>query len=121
MMAGIVETFPLQETIATPLKLTPKAKQVVVITDETISAQGTQEQLDNFMDRFPQLTFTKIVTTKLTTEQLRDQIASYGEDTILFFNMCSFDGSGKHYDIASGIKFVSEAAKVPLYKGDEAG
>jgi len=35
--------------------------------------------------------------------------------------MCSFDGSGKHYDIASGINFVSEAAKVPLYKGDEAG
>ena len=121
MMAGVVETFPLQETIAIALKLTPKAKQVVVITDETISAQGTQEQLDDIMESFPQLTFTKLVTTKLTTEQLREQIASYGEDTILFFNMCSFDGSGKHYDIASGINFVSEAAKVSLYKGDEAG
>ncbi len=121
LMAGVVETFPLQETVALAFKLNSKAKQVVVITDETLSSKGTEEQIANFKAVFPQLTFVNLVTTKYKTEELRQQLGTYGDETILLFNMLSIDGSGQHYTIANGVNFVCQAAKIPVFKGDEAG
>jgi len=121
LMAGLVETFYIKETVQLALKLNPKAQRLVVVTDGTISSKGTDEQIDAVKKDFPQLDFQRLNGSRYTTERLKTILGSYGEETILYFNMLSVDGSGIRYNIANGIKFVSQAAKIPLYKGDEAG
>jgi signal transduction histidine kinase/BarA-like signal transduction histidine kinase len=86
-----------------------------------MSSKGTDEQIDAVKKNFPQLDFQRLNGSRYTTERLKKILGSYGEETILYFNMLSVDGSGIRYNIANGIKFVSQAAKIPLYKGDEAG
>lgn len=121
LMAGLVETFYIKETVQLALKLNPKAQRLVVVTDGTLSSKGTDEQIDAVKKDFPQLDFQRLNGSRYTTERLKTILGSYGEETILYFNMLSVDGSGIRYNIANGIKFVSQAAKIPLYKGDEAG
>ena len=121
LMAGVVEAYPVEETLQIAARLLPQAKQVVIIMDGTPSSLGTYEQILAVKDAFPQLAFHKLITTSYTTEQLRQKLATYGKETILIFNIMSIDGSGKRYDIANGVKFVTESAKIPVFKSDEAG
>ena len=121
LMAGVAETFPVQETLRIAWKLNPKAQRVVMVTDGTLSSLGTEEQLEAVKNDFQPLDFQPLKTTQYTTGRLQKILGSYGEETILFFNMISLDGSGVHYNIATGVNFVTTAAKIPVFKSDEAG
>jgi signal transduction histidine kinase len=121
LMAGLVETFPMQETIALATKLRPQATQLVIITDNSVSADGSNQQVYDVAKDFPKLHFSSLITNNYTTDALREKLGTYGDDTILLFTVFAQDGSDKHYTVASGVKFVSSAAKIPVFKGDEAG
>ena len=121
LMAGLVETFPMKETIALASKLCPKATQLVIVSDDSVSAVGSNQQIYDVANDFPKLHFSTLITNKYTTDALREKLGTYGDDTILLFTVFAQDGSDKHYTVASGVKFVSSAAKIPVFKGDEAG
>ena len=120
-ITGLVELFPIRQNIELAKKLQPDAKRIVVVMDDTVSSWGTVEQVQAFKDDFPELSFETLDVSKYSTEDLQHQIGTYGADTILFFGMCSVDGSGHHYNMAQGIRLVSQAANIPLYKADEIG
>ena len=120
-LAGMVEIYPVKETIELALKLRPQAKKLVVVGDNTVSSKGTSDQVLAQAHNFPQLAFSVLDSTNYQTEALARQLRSYDDDTILWFGVFSIDGSGKHYDIADGAAFVSSAARVPVFKADEAG
>jgi signal transduction histidine kinase/ABC-type uncharacterized transport system substrate-binding protein/AmiR/NasT family two-component response regulator len=120
-IAGVVETFPMRETIAVAKQLMPDAKKVVVITDNTLSAQGSTEQCRAAMKYFPSMGWGTMDCSKLTTDQIARQMASYGKDTILIFTVFSIDGSGRHYSLPDGVRFITAAAKIPVFRADESG
>jgi signal transduction histidine kinase len=121
LMAGLVETFPMKETIALAVKLRPKATQLVIISDNSVSADGSNQQIYDVAKDFSKLHFSTLITNNYTTEALKEKLGTYGDDTILMFTVFAQDGSDKHYTVASGVKFISLAAKIPVFKGDEAG
>jgi len=120
-ITGIVETFPLPETIAIALRLNQNAKRVVAITDDTISGQGSTKQFHDCKERFPELSFSTIDCSSLSRSAIGEAVAACGEDTILLFLIMTNDADGNHYSLMEAVQYVTSFATVPIYKADELG
>ena len=66
-LAGLVEVYPVKETLELALKLRPQAKHVVVVGDNTVSSLGTNGQVLAQANNFPQLTISTLCTTDYST------------------------------------------------------
>ena len=120
-VAGLVETFPMEGTIALAKSLLPHARRVVAVTDDTLAARGSVQQCRDAVKHFPGLGWGVLDCSKLTEKQIVRQAASYGDDTILIFTVFSIDGSGRRYTLPDGVRLITGAAKVPVFRADESG
>jgi ABC-type uncharacterized transport system substrate-binding protein len=59
--------------------------------------------------------------SQLTRSEIASRLASCDENTILLYMIMSRDGEGNEYDVRQAVSFVSGAAKIPVFKADEAG
>ena len=121
LTTGIVEVFPLRETIQIAAVLNPKAVRVIGITDHTISGIGSQKQFYECQSDFPNLDFSVIDCSKLTLSEIKTKLASYGSDTILIFLNMNTDADGNSYTMTEAAETVASIAKTPVYKADELG
>jgi signal transduction histidine kinase/CheY-like chemotaxis protein/ABC-type uncharacterized transport system substrate-binding protein len=121
LFTGTAEVFPLKETLSMAVSLRPKADRVLTITDGTASSDGYIKQLEDIMRDFPSLTFENMDCSQLTRSEIASRLASCGENSILLYMIMSRDGEGNEYDVRQAVSFVSGAAKIPVFKADEAG
>jgi len=121
LIAGVVESFPVRETIEVARKIYPQARQVVVITDNSISGRGSAEQVLQEQSDFPYLDFQVFDCSTMDSEEIQRAIAAYSEDTILIYTVFNVDKTGKRYTLPQGVKLVTDAARIPIFKADEAG
>lgn len=120
-VTGVVELFPMRETIETAREVMPKARRVVTITDRSVSAAGSLQQVMDEKSNFPDLEFETFDCSKMTADEMRAQIAQYGDDTILLYTVFNIDSEGNRYTVSQGVKLLTDAARVPIFKADEAG
>ncbi len=120
-ISGVVELFPMKETIAVARKIMTKAKRVVVITDNSISGSGSAKQAMNEQKDFPDLKFEMMDCSKLTPDGIQKAAASYKDDTILLYTVFNVDAEGNRYSLPQGVKLITDAAGIPVFKADEAG
>lgn len=121
LITGIVESFPLKQTIDIATELQPEATNIVAISDDTISGNGSTAQFMDCKSNFKALNFSTINCSTMTSNELKKKVASYGDDTILLFLMLTSDADGNNYTTTEGIKFITSNANVPVYKADELG
>jgi signal transduction histidine kinase/CheY-like chemotaxis protein len=121
LICGLVEKMPVRKTVQLATDLYPKARHIVIVSDRSISGQGTDQQFLDLQPDFPKIKFEILNTTLYKTEDLRKKLGTYGEDTILIFGVFAKDGSGHIYPINEGSSFLSSSAKIPVFKADEAG
>ncbi len=121
LITGIVELFPLEETVFIASCLTPEAVQVIGITDDTVSGHGSTKQFFACEDSFPDLSFSTINCSELTYDEIGRAVAQYGSDTILIYLMMTDDVEGNTYSHTEATEYVAACANVPVYKADELG
>lgn len=121
LITGIVETFPLEETIALALNINPDAAQIVGITDDTVSGQGSTTQFFDCQKSFPDLTFSTLDCSQLTCAEIGDALAGYTNDTILIYLMMTVDANGNTYSHTEATEYTTSCANIPVYKADELG
>jgi signal transduction histidine kinase/BarA-like signal transduction histidine kinase len=121
LISGVVEAFPMKGTIELARSIQKEAARVVVITDNSVSGSGSAQQAMAEQADFPDLTFELFDTSSMTADEIQSNIASYGNDTILLYTVFNVDGSGMRYTLAQGVKLITDAAKIPVFKADEAG
>lgn len=120
-VTGIVETFPLEETIQMAMNVQPQAKYVVAISDDSISGLGSTKQFLDARAVFPHLAFSLINTSEMTSEEIRKQVAAYKDDTILIFLMLSKTKNRNGFSNNEAVEFITKNANIPVYKADELG
>jgi len=121
LINGVVEAFPMKETIALARTIQKDAARVVVITDNSVSGSGSAQQAMAEQADFPDLKFELFDTSQMTADEIQDRIASYGNETILLYTVFNVDGSGTRYTLAQGVRLITDAARIPVFKADEAG
>lgn len=121
LITGIVELFPLEETISVACRLTPDATQVIGISDDTVSGQGSTKQFLACESSFPNLSFSTINCSELTYDEIGKTVARFGCDTILIYLMMTDDADGNTYSHTEATEYVAACANTPVYKADELG
>ena len=121
LITGVIEAFPLRETIELARGLTPAAQQVIGITDSSVSGRGSSEQFLVQQTFFPGLELHLMDCSALTKEQILRQIRSFDETTIPIFLLLSNDGEGHRYTFNEGVNMVVQNSSVPVYRSDRAG
>lgn len=112
---GIMERLPVKENLEKALEIYPNADRVIAIVDDSLT--GTAESKNYFAmeDQFPNLTFEKINTSRLTQEELRKEITAIPQNTILIYYCMNEDGQGRQYTNKEAVNFISRYAKVPIF------
>lgn len=121
LITGIVEVFPLENTISLAKAFNPEATQVVGITDSSIPGLGSTQQFLECQSDFPELSFTTIDYSTMTSSEIGRAVSSYGSDTILVYLMMTTDANGNLYSNTEAVEFLTKYANVPVYKADELG
>lgn len=121
LITGIVETFPLKETIALASEINPKATRVVGISDSTESGLGSTAQLMHCQESFPKLTFSTIDCSAMTHEDIGRTLAKFDDNVILIYLMMTTDADGNKYSNTEAVEYITASAGIPVYKADELG
>ncbi|MDO5402741.1 MAG: ABC transporter substrate binding protein [Eubacteriales bacterium] len=121
LITGVVEIFPYEETISLATKMYPDASKIVAVCDESESGLGCLHSYYMQEDKFPQLRFMDINTSKMKEQEIRNAVASYDESTILVFLSLVEDGEENLYSLLEAAEFISETAKIPMFKADYLG
>ncbi|MCR5717050.1 MAG: hypothetical protein K6G23_09415, partial [Lachnospiraceae bacterium] len=118
---GILEKFPLKETIDVALSLQPYASKVIAISDDSQTGQGSYGQFEAIRDEYPDLTFGRVNPSEMTVDELENTLAEFNDDTVLLYLMMEEDIEGNHYSVAQGASIVTAKSVVPVYRANESG
>ena len=121
MITGVVEQLSVKKNIEFGLKLNPKAKKVVAILDDTITGEAERKNFYSYAEQFPNLTFSEINTSVLSTVDLRVELGLIKSDTILIYVLMTEDASGKQYSNNESVELISKYASVPAMRMVEGG
>ncbi|MDE7325450.1 MAG: GGDEF domain-containing protein [Lachnospiraceae bacterium] len=116
LIAGILEKLSFEENINFARRLFPDAKRVVGIFDDTITGQAERTSFYQNAALFPELTFSEINTSVLTSEGLKTALKNIPKDTILIYAIMTQDASGKTYTNREATRLISEYACMPAFR-----
>lgn len=121
LIRGVAEIFPLKETIEAASRLQPDAKRIVAVLDDTVTGQGSREQFYALKNQFKAFEFGEIDCSKLSKNEIQNEVKKLDKKMILVYLMFSNDVDGNVYRYDLAVKTIYNASTIPVYKPDEAG
>ena len=120
-ITGILEVCSVDKNIELGLAINPKATKVVAILDDTITGEAERKNFYSYAENYPNLIFSEINTSSLSTTRLRQAIRTVNQDSILIYASMTEDASGVLYTNREAVAMLCETAKVPVYRMVEGG
>ena len=111
---GIMERLPVKENLEKALEIYPEAETVYAIVDDSLTGTAESQNYDAMQKEFPDLSFVKINTSRLTQEELRKQIMGMPENAILIYYCMNEDAEGRQYTNKEAVNFISLYTKIPI-------
>ena len=121
LVTGILETLSVEKNIDMALQVNPEATKVVAILDDSMTGEAERKNFYSTAKEYPDLEFSEINSSELTTARLQQAISEVDDQTILIYITMSKDGSEKQYNSAQAVRTIVRYAKVPVYRMVEAG
>lgn len=121
LVTGILEKLSVEKNIELGLKINPTAKKVVAILDDTITGEAERKRFYKSAEQYPNLEFSEINTSRLSSENLRKAIQNVSKDSILIYVVMTEDASGRQYTNQESVALISQTAKVPALRMVEGG
>lgn len=110
---GISEEADIAGTLDVALKIHPNTRQVVVITDATVTGQRIREILESVFPQYPQVNFELL--QDISMSEIQQKVSSLPSDALVLLTIFSRDKDGVffEYDVYSSI--IAESSSVPVY------
>lgn len=116
LITGVLEKLSFEKNIAFARTLFPDATTVTAILDNSVTGEAERKSFYQHAASYPEFTFSEINSSLLTTEELRNTLASVEPNTILIYITLTEDASGKNYTSNQSIRLVAENANVPAFR-----
>lgn len=120
-ITGVIEKLSIKENINFACKLLPSTKNIILVSDNSVTGEAVRKGFYKYKDQYPGLNFLDINTSELDYLQLQNEFASVKENSILIFVVMTEDASGRKYQNTEAIKFICSNTKVPVFKMVEGG
>lgn len=121
LITGVLEKLSVEKNIELGMKINPDATKVVAILDDSITGEAERKRFYKSAELYPQLEFSEINTSKLTTLGLQRAIRGVSEDSILIYVVMTEDASGKQYTNQESVQLIAHMAPVPAIRMVEGG
>lgn len=121
LITGVIEKLSPEKNIDLGLMLIPDAKKVVAVLDNSLTGEAERKRFYSYEDMYPNLEFTEINASILTTSQVRQAVYAVSTDSILIYVTMAEDLSGKRYSDQEAIELLSGVARVPVLRMVEGG
>lgn len=121
LITGVLEKLSVEKNIELGLRINPNAKRVVAILDDTLTGEAERKRFYKCADKYPELEFDEINTSKLRNFSLRYELGSLSEDTILIYVVMTEDAEGRQYTNSQSVQLITECAKVPVLRMVDGG
>ncbi len=121
LITGIIEKLSVEKNIDLGRLLFPKAKRVVAILDDSITGKAERKRFYSCQELYPDLEFSEINASELTTKKLGQRINQIGNNSILIYITMTEDADGKQYSNKEAVSFITEKARIPVLRMVEAG
>ena len=116
LITGVLEKLSFEKNIDFAKSIFPNADKVVGIFDNTVTGEAERKQFYKNAQMYPDLKFSEINTSLLTTKELVEAIESVEDNTILIYVVMTEDASGKNYTNSQSVSLISRYAKVPAFR-----
>lgn len=113
LITGISEEADIQGTLDTALSIQPEAKNVIVITDTTVTGQRIREMANTLIPKYPLLNIELL--DDITMSDLRQKLAGLTSDTIVILTVFSRDKAGTFYEYDQYSTLIAASSAVPVY------
>jgi len=121
LVMGVMETLSVEKNVEFGLKLNPSAQNVVAIVDDTLTGGAVRKNYYECAEKYPDLNFSEINSSQLTTSRLNLALRSVTDNSILIYITMTEDASGKKYTSLEAIQLIAESACVPALRMVEGG
>ena len=121
LITGIVEKLSVEKNIDLALKLIPDATKVVAVLDNTVTGEAERKRFYEAQEAYPQLEFSELNASELSSSALQRSLRALSEDTILIFIVMTADGDGELYNSWQIGSFMCLYSNVPAFRMVEAG
>ncbi|MCH5276047.1 MAG: GGDEF domain-containing protein [Lachnospiraceae bacterium] len=121
LICGIVENLSIQNNIDLALQLYPNATRVVGILDDTLTGEAERRNFYSVADQYPNLEFSEINTSQLSTAALKKNLLDLDQNTILIYITMTEDGNSRHYTNREAIEMIAEFSPIPAFRMVEGG
>lgn len=118
---GILERLSVESNIDLALSLYPNATRVVGILDDTLTGEAERKNFYSVADQYPNLEFTEINASQLSTAALKKNFTDLNENSILIYVMMTEDGNGRRYTNQEAIEMIAQFAPIPAFRMVEGG
>ena len=117
-ITAVLETQDIRDTINTALKLHPHTKEILAISDMTVSGISAQTALKAIMPVYNGRVKIRFLPA-CTFEEARTAVAALPINSIILLNSYTTDSAGKTFSTKDSTHMIVSAAKVPVYGVDE--
>jgi diguanylate cyclase (GGDEF)-like protein/PAS domain S-box-containing protein len=115
-ITGVVENNDYQDTLALALKLGPKTRHIVVVTDNTTTGRALRSDLERIIAEFREKSdFVFLSLGDQTAEELVQKLKDLKEDSAVLLLQHYRDKTEKFYSNPQMTKLLTAAAPVPSY------
>lgn len=121
LITGVIEKLSVEKNIDFAKRLFPNAKKVIAILDDTVTGEAERKRFFSYQDQYPDLKFSEIDSSELTSAKLKQRISQVGKNSILIYVVMTEDADGKHYSNKEAVDLITTTARVPVFRMVEAG
>jgi PAS domain S-box-containing protein len=113
-VTGVAEVMDNKGTIEIALALHPKTKQVLVISDQTVSGLTSRREIEALLPSFAGRVEFRFLPPATFAEAVAE-IGALPADSIVLLHSYSTDRSGRSLSLEESTRLLTAAARVPVY------
>lgn len=113
-ITGVLETQDVRDTIDTALRFHPGTKEILAISDMTVSGISARRATEAVMSVYAGRVEIRFLPA-CTFEEARASVAAIPLNSIILLNTYTTDSSGKSLSTKDSSHLIISAAKVPVY------
>lgn len=113
-ITGVVEDIDLEGTLDLALKLHPKTRQIVIVSDVTKTAMVNLERFRESYEKYSHIvSFTEL--TGLSIQEFEQALNTLPEDALVIYGGIFRDRLGNVFTMEEGLNFLIKNCSVPVY------
>jgi PAS domain S-box-containing protein len=114
-MTGVVEQVDLEKNVDLILKIHPKLKKLVIISDLSKTGQAIRRDLRRVIPKYREEIDQIEYIDNISMEALKQRVQTLGHDAAILFVLFSKDKQGKFFTYKESISQIRSASQVPIY------